>query len=244
MSKNFLVIVESPGKLRHLKHILGHQYNVMASMGHVTDLPRKTFGIDVATMQPDYKIVKADVAKRLRAEAKKPYQTIYLAADPDREGEAIAHHIAGILRKAKTKATLVRVSFDAITPSAVKAAFASPRGIDTHLVDAQERPDGRSTGWWATRHRAICGNTLKGKGLSAGRVQSAALRLVTERETVIRTFVPEAYWSITGTFRAEGGRFTAKLTRWRGKKPDLKSQAEAQAILTALRDMRPSILRR
>ena len=127
MSKPYLVITESPGKLKSLKRILGDQYNFMASMGHVTDLPRKTFGIDVQTMQPDYEVVKADVAKRLRAEAKKPYQTIYLAADPDREGEAIAHHVAEILRKAKTKAKLVRVSFDAITPSAVKAAFASPR---------------------------------------------------------------------------------------------------------------------
>lgn len=91
MSKRFLVIVESPGKLKKLKHIMGEPYTVMASMGHVTDLPRKSFGIDVATMQPAYEIVKADVVKRLRAEAKKPYQTIYLVADPDCEGEAIAH---------------------------------------------------------------------------------------------------------------------------------------------------------
>jgi DNA topoisomerase-1 len=86
MSKPYLVITESPGKIKKLQHILGSQYQIMASMGHVNDLPRKAFGIDVATMQPDYEIVKADVAKRLRAEAKKPYQTIYLAADPDRDG--------------------------------------------------------------------------------------------------------------------------------------------------------------
>ncbi|MEO1664709.1 MAG: type I DNA topoisomerase [Chloroflexota bacterium] len=235
MSKRFLVIVESPGKLHHLKHILGHQYNVMASMGHVTDLPRKSFGIDVATMQPDYEVVKADVAKRLRAEAKKPYETIYLAADPDREGEAIAHHVAEILRKAKTKAKLVRVSFDAITPSAVKAAFASPRQIDTHLVDAQEarRTLDRLVGYPASRY---LWEHVEGVGLSAGRVQSAALRLVTDRETAIRMFVPEAYWSITGTFRAEGGTFTAKLTQWQGAKPELKSGADAEAILTELRD--------
>jgi DNA topoisomerase-1 len=235
MSERFLVIVESPGKLHHLKHILGDQYKVMASMGHVTDLPRKSFGIDVATMQPDYEVVKADVAKRLRAEAKKPYQTIYLAADPDREGEAIAHHVAEILRKAKTKATLVRVSFDAITPSAVNAAFASPRQIDAHLVDAQEarRTLDRLVGYPGSRY---LWEHVEGKGLSAGRVQSAALRLVTDRETAIRTFVTEAYWSITGTFRAEGGTFTAKLTRWRGAQPELKSQADAEAILTALQD--------
>ena len=235
MSARFLVIVESAGKLKTLKHILGDRYNVMASMGHVTDLPRKTFGIDVATMQPRYEVVKADVAKRLRAEAKKPYDTIFLAADPDREGEAIAHHVAEILRKAKTKAKLVRVSFDAITPSAVKAAFASPRQIDNDLVDAQEarRTLDRLVGYPASRY---LWEHVEGVGLSAGRVQSAALRLVNERETGIRTFIPEAYWSITGTFRAQGGTFTAKLTRWQGKKPYLKSQADADAILTALRD--------
>ena len=236
MSNPYLVIVESPGKLKRLKHILGNRYNVMASMGHVTDLPRKSFGINVMTMQPDYEVVKADVAKRLRAEAKKPYHTIYLAADPDREGEAIAHHVAEMLHKAKTKAKLVRVSFDAITPSAVKAAFASPRQIDTHLVDAQEarRTLDRLVGYPASRY---LWEHVEGKGLSAGRVQSAALRLVTDSETAIRTFVPEAYWSIMGTFRAEGGTFTAKLTRWQGKKPHLKSQADAEAILTALRDV-------
>ncbi len=235
MSKLYLVITESPGKIRKLQHILGSQYQIMASMGHVTDLPRKSFGIDVATMQPDYEVVKADVAKRLRAEAKKPYETIYLAADPDREGEAIAHHVAEILRKAKTKAKLVRVSFDAITLSAVKAAFASPRSIDTHLVDAQEarRTLDRLVGYPASRY---LWEHVEGKGLSAGRVQSAALRLVTDRETAIRMFVPEAYWSITGAFRAQGGTFMAKLTRWQGKKPHLKSQADAEAILTVLRD--------
>src|SRR5574341_2480262 len=98
MSKSYLVIVESPGKIKKLKHILGTDYEIVASMGHVVDLPPKSFGIDLATMQPEFVVLKADVAKRLRAEAKKPYQTIFLASDPDREGEAISHHIAALVK--------------------------------------------------------------------------------------------------------------------------------------------------
>jgi len=116
-NKPYLVIVESPGKLKKLKQILGGEYEVMASMGHITDLPTKSFGIELDTMQASYEVVKADVAKRLRAEAHKPYQVIYLAADPDREGEAIAHHVATLLRQAKTRARLMRVTFDALTQS-------------------------------------------------------------------------------------------------------------------------------
>jgi DNA topoisomerase I len=236
MPPAYLVIVESPGKLKKLKHILGSQYQVMASMGHVTDLPRKSFGIDLDRMCPEYDVVKPDVAKRLRAEAKKPYRTIYLAADPDREGEAIAHHVATILRRARTKAKLVRVSFDAITPSAVKAAFANPRQVDQHLVDAQEarRMLDRLVGYPASRYLWA---HIEGKGLSAGRVQSAALRLVVERETAITGFVPRATWSISGTFQAAGGSFIAKLTRWRGGPPELASATAAQAVVTALADV-------
>ena len=116
-NKPYLVIVESPGKLKKLKQILGGAYEVMASMGHVTDLPSRSFGIELSTMQATYEVVKPDVAKRLRTEAKKPYQVIYLAADPDREGEAIAHHVATLLRQAKTQARLMRVTFDATTPT-------------------------------------------------------------------------------------------------------------------------------
>jgi DNA topoisomerase-1 len=122
-SAKYLVIVESPGKIKKLKHILGRDYDIIASMGHVVDLPPKEFGIDVSNMRPKYVTMKADVAKRLKASAQKGYDTIYLAADPDREGEAIAHHVANLLKRAKTQAKIVRVTFDAITPSAVQAAF-------------------------------------------------------------------------------------------------------------------------
>jgi DNA topoisomerase-1 len=233
MSKPYLVIVESPGKIKKLKTILGTQYEIIASMGHVMDLPPKSFGIDLATMQPEYVVMKADVAKKIRAAASAGYQTIYLCSDPDREGEAIAHHVAGLLKRAKTSAKLVRVTFDAITPSAVQSAFASPRQIDNDLVAAQEarRLLDRLVGFPASR---FLWEFVAGRGLSAGRVQSVALRIVVEREQAIREFVPEEYWTITGVFKAAGGEFSAKLTHWQGKKVALKSKADADAILAAL----------
>src|SRR5215204_4365720 len=109
MSKSYLVIVESPGKIKKLKAILGSEYEIIASMGHVVDLPPKSFGIDLTTMQAEYVVLKTDIAKRLRSEAQKPYQVIYLASDPDREGEAISHHVANLLKRANTTAHLQRV---------------------------------------------------------------------------------------------------------------------------------------
>lgn len=235
MSKSYLVIVESPGKIKKLKSILGNDYQVIASMGHVVDLPPKEFGIDLAKMQGRYVTLKSDIAKRLKVEAAKPYDVIYLASDPDREGEAISHHIANLLKKAKTKAQLQRVSFDAITPSAVQTAFNNPRSIDDNLVAAQDarRLLDRLVGFPASRY--LWGH-VSGMGLSAGRVQSAALRLVVERDTEIQKFVPEEYWTITGLFKAKEGEFSAKLSKWKGKKPALKAKADADAILDALKD--------
>lgn len=234
MSKSYLVIVESPGKIKKLKAILGVEYEIIATMGHVVDLPPKSFGIDLNTMQPDYVVLKGDVAKRIRGEAKKAYKTIYLASDPDREGEAISYHIASLVRRANPKAVMRRVTFDAITPSAVKAAFDRPRDLDNRLVAAQEtrRLLDRMVGFPASR---FLWQFVQGKGLSAGRVQSVALRLVVERDHAIATFVPEEYWTITGLFKVEAGEFTAKLTQWQGKKPALKTQADADAVLTALK---------
>src|SRR5690349_367268 len=204
MNKSYLVIVESPGKIKKLKTILGAEYEIIASMGHVVDLPPKSFGIDLTTMQPDYVVLKGDVAKRIREEAKKGYKTIYLSSDPDREGEAISYHIAGLVKRANAQAVMQRVTFDAITPSAVKTAFANPRQIDNHLVAAQEsrRLLDRMVGFPASR---FLWQFVQGKGLSAGRVQSVALRLVVERDYAITTFVAEEYWTITGLFKAVGG---------------------------------------
>jgi DNA topoisomerase-1 len=233
VAKQYLVIVESPGKIKKLKSILGVDYVIIASMGHVMDLPPKAFGIDLEKMQGDYIVLKADVAKRLRSEAQKPYRVIYLASDPDREGEAISHHVGTLLKRANPKVTLQRVSFDAITPSAVQAAFKQPRQVDENLVAAQDarRLLDRLVGFPASR---FLWQFVQGKGLSAGRVQSVALRLVVEREEAIRSFVPQEYWTITGLFKARHGEFAAKLTRWKGKKPDLKTRADAETVLTAL----------
>jgi DNA topoisomerase I len=236
MSKLYLVIVESPGKIKKLKAILGADYEIIASMGHVVDLPPKSFGIDLTTMQPDYVVLKGDVAKRIRGEAKKPYKTVYLASDPDREGEAISYHVASLVKRANPQAVMQRVTFDAITPSAVKAAFDHPRALDNRLVAAQEtrRLLDRMVGFPASR---FLWQFVQGKGLSAGRVQSVALRLVVERDLAIAIFVPEEYWTISGVFKAENGEFTAKLTHWQGKKPALKNQTDAEAVLTALKGL-------
>src|SRR5215207_4782460 len=180
MAKSYLVIVESPGKIKKLKSILGADYEVVACMGHVMDLPPKAFGINLEQMEAEYVILKADVAKRLRSEAQQAYRTIYLASDPDREGEAISYHVANLLKRANPKVQLQRVTFDAITSSAVTAAFQQPRSLDQHLIAAQEtrRLLDRLVGFPASR---FLWQFVQGKGLSAGRVQSVALRLVVER---------------------------------------------------------------
>jgi DNA topoisomerase-1 len=236
MAKDYLVIVESPGKIKKLKSILGVDYEIVASMGHVMDLPPKSFGIELDTMQADYVVMKADVAKKLRAEAQKDYRLIYLASDPDREGEAISHHVANLLKRANPKVKMQRVTFDAITASAVKAAFAKPRALDEKLVAAQEarRLLDRLVGFPASR---FLWQFVDGKGLSAGRVQSVALRLVVERDEAIKNFVPQEYWTITGLFKAAKGEFSAKLAKWKGKKADLKTRADADAVLKALQDV-------
>ncbi len=234
MTKPYLVIVESPGKIKKLKSILGADYEIVASLGHVMDLPPKAFGINLEQMEAEYVVLKADVAKRLRSEAQQPYRVIYLASDPDREGEAISYHVAQLLKRANPKVQLQRVTFDAITPSAVTAAFKQPRALDQQLVAAQEarRLLDRLVGFPASR---FLWQFVQGKGLSAGRVQSVALRLVVERDDAIRSFVPQEYWTINGLFRVEKGEFSALLTRWQGKKPALKTRADADAVLAALR---------
>ena len=234
MTKQYLVIVESPGKIKKLKSILGPEYEIVACMGHVMDLPPKAFGIDLERMEAEYVVLKADVAKRLRKEAVEPYRIIYLASDPDREGEAISYHVANLLKRANPKVQTQRVTFDAITPSAVTAAFKQPRELDKQLIAAQEtrRLLDRLVGFPSSR---FLWQFVEGKGLSAGRVQSVALRLVVERDDAIRSFVAQEYWTITGLFQAQKGEFTAQLTRWKGKKPDLKTRVDADAVLASLK---------
>src|SRR5919201_951576 len=188
-----LVVVESPTKARTLERMLGPTYRVEASFGHIRDLPKSKLGVDLKTFQPEY-IVPDDSEKQarlLRREAKTAGH-VWLATDLDREGEAIAWHLADIIKVPKTK--LRRVTFHEITPAAIQAAFKHPRDIDQDLVDAQQarRVVDRLVGYTMS---PLLWKKIR-YGLSAGRVQSVALRLVVDREREIQAFVPQEYWTL------------------------------------------------
>ncbi len=197
--KKNLVIVESPSKAKTIEKYLGSRYKVMASLGHIRDLPKSKMGVDVENnYEPHYISIrgKGDVIKELRKEAKKAAH-VYLAADPDREGEAIAWHLSyllGLDPKDKN-----RVVFNEITKDAVKNAFKNPRAIDMNLVDAQQarRVLDRLVGYSIS---PLLWAKIK-KGLSAGRVQSIALNLIIQREQEIKAFKPEEYWTLDAQFK-------------------------------------------
>ncbi|MDU0990199.1 MAG: type I DNA topoisomerase, partial [Enterococcus faecium] len=230
MAYKYLVIVESPAKAKTIEKYLGRNYKVMASVGHIRDLPKSKMGMDFENnYEPHYISIrgKGDVIKSLKAAAKKA-QKVYLASDPDREGEAIAWHLAyllGLDLKEKN-----RVVFNEITKDAVKAAFKEPRTIDVDLVDAQQarRTLDRIVGYSIS---PILWRKVK-KGLSAGRVQSVALKIIIDREKEIREFVPEEYWSIDGNFKKARKKFKANFWGIDGKKkklPDAQSVKEVTA---------------
>ena len=232
--KKYLVIVESPAKVKTIKKFLGKNYEVMASNGHVRDLPKSTLGIDVeGDFEPKYITIrgKGDVLAKLRKEVKKA-EKIYLATDPDREGEAISWHLMFALKLQEKD--VYRISFNEITKTAVKASLKNPRKIDMDLVDAQQarRALDRMVGYkispllWAKVKR----------GLSAGRVQSVALRIVCDREEEIAAFVPEEYWSLEASLLPEGEKkpIVAKLTERNGEKFVPSSQEEMDAVLKGL----------
>ncbi len=221
-----LVIVESPTKARTLQKFLGDKYVIEASMGHIRDLPKSEFGVDVENnFEPQY-VIPRDKRKRVN-ELKKlasGADKLYLATDPDREGEAIAWHIAHILGKGKED--MQRVVFHEITEGAIKDAFAHPRELDLQLVDAQQarRVLDRLVGY---KLSPLLWEKIK-KGLSAGRVQSVALRLIVEREREIQAFKAVEYWSIEAELSAtEGSTFLAALIEQNGKKLEIKNQTEA-----------------
>ena len=227
MAKN-LVIVESPAKVKTIKKFLGNNYQVLASYGHVRDLPKSQLGVDVEHgYEPKYITIrgKGDVLAELRKEVKKA-DKIYLATDPDREGEAISWHLKEALKLNDKK--VYRITFNEITQSAVKESFKHARDIDMNLVDSQQtrRILDRMVGYkispllWAKIKR----------GLSAGRVQSAALRIICDREAEIDAFVPQEYWSVEAKLSAKGvkGLLTAKYAG------DIASKAEADKILKAV----------
>ena len=269
-----LVIVESPAKAKTINKYLGRNYSVKASYGHVMDLPKKELGIDIAHgFEPTYEVSpsKTDVVPALQ-KAAATADAVYLAGDPDREGEAICAHLADVLsgpklefpeeerkraeeaaetgKKGKKKAkkpvkkvvargkpviarkNIFRVMFNEITPKAIKAAFEHPGEINENLVDAQQarRVLDRLVGY---KISPLLWDKVR-RGLSAGRVQTVALRLIVDREAEIRAFNPVEYWTIHAMLAAgEPPIFEAKLTKFKGEEIEVHTQAEADAIVAA-----------
>ncbi len=231
-----LVIVESPAKAKTINKYLGRNYSVKASLGHVKDLPKKELGIDVdKEFEPTYEVIpgKTKVVSELK-KAAKDADAVYLAADPDREGEAICAHLAELLGRTKAqKKKIFRVLFNEITPKAIKAAFDKPGQIDAHLVDAQQarRVLDRLVGY---KISPLLWDKVR-RGLSAGRVQTVALRLIVEREREIRAFVPKEYWTIHAVLEAgEPPLFEAKLAKYKGEEIEIPNEAEAQRVIAAV----------
>ena len=228
-----LVIVESPTKIAPIKKYLGSNYKVIASKGHVRDLPKSSFGVDIDNdFEPHYINIrgKGDVIKEIRKEAKNA-KKIFLATDPDREGEAIAWHLATTLNIPLEKT--LRVSFNEITPGVVKAAIKEPRSIDMNLVNAQQarRILDRIVGY---KLSPFLWKNIK-SGLSAGRVQSAATRMIVDREEEIRAFVSEEYWTVDAYLVSENGKaFPVHFYGDRSGKIRLTNEADTKKVLAAL----------
>lgn len=232
MKEKALVIVESPSKAKTIGKILGSRYKVVASVGHVRDLPKSKLGIDIEeNFEPNYISIrgKGDVIKMLKKEAKAASK-VYLATDPDREGEAISWHIAYLLGIDVN--TPCRIEFNEITKNAVKNAVKHPRPINLNLVDAQQarRILDRLVGYQIS---PLLWRKIR-RGLSAGRVQSAALRILCDREKEIQAFVPEEYWSIDAVFEKGRKKFKAELVKYNGKKIKPSSAEQTDNILVTL----------
>jgi DNA topoisomerase-1 len=242
-----LVIVESPAKAKTIGKYLGRGYKVRATVGHIMDLPEKKLGVDP---DKDFDVTLEPIAGKEKTiadikAAAKDAREVLIATDPDREGEAIAQHVHSLISPPKTKRRggaaadaapaipIRRVLFHEITKDAVQRAVAEPRDIDMHKVDAQQarRVLDRLVGYKAS---PVLWKTVK-KGLSAGRVQTVALRLIVEREREIRAFVPVEYWSVTAQLEKGPQQFSAKLHHVDGKKPEISNQQQADAILGDLR---------
>lgn len=238
MALKHLVIVESPAKAKTINKYLGNQYKVEASMGHIRDLPKSKLGVDLDNQfEPKYVNMgdKRKIISKLKKAAKEA-DVIYLAADPDREGEAICWHLKHILQKG-FKGDIKRVSFNEITPGAVREAFLTPKEINDNLVNAQQarRILDRIVGY---KLSPLLWKKVA-KGLSAGRVQSVALKIIIDREREIRAFKPEEYWSIEAllaSFKDEYKNlpFTAKLDKINGEKAEVSKQEESDKIISEL----------
>ncbi len=232
-----LVIVESPTKARTLSRFLGSKYQIEASMGHVRDLPKGEFGVDTQhNFEPNY-IVPKDKKKRVNDLKKKAAGTdfLWLATDPDREGEAIAWHLENIVRDQKdAPKDIKRVVFHEITEDAIKEAFANPRELDYKLIDAQQarRVLDRVVGY---KLSPLLWKKVK-RGLSAGRVQSVTLRLIVEREREIEAFKPQEYWSIEAQLQARQGKFWAALAEINDKKIEIGNKTQADEAVNKLQN--------
>jgi DNA topoisomerase I len=231
-TKQHLVIVESPSKAKTIGKFLGSKYKVIASVGHVRDLPKSKLGIHLDNdFEPEYISIrgKGDLIKELR-KAAKGADKVYLATDPDREGEAISWHLQHLLGLDKDASS--RIVFNEITKEAVLTAVKNPRPVDTKLVDAQQarRVLDRLVGYSIS---PLLWRKIR-RGLSAGRVQSAALKIICDRENEIRAFVPEEYWNILAIFH-KGKTFAAKLSLYKGEKVSITNGEDAARILSELK---------
>ncbi len=235
-AKKNLVIVESPSKAKTIGKFLGSKYKVVASVGHVRDLPKSKLGINIENdFDPEYIAIrgKGDLIKELKKEAKAA-DKIYLATDPDREGEAISWHLAYLLGIDEKEPC--RIVFNEITKKAIQEAVKNPRPIDLKLVDAQQarRVLDRLVGY---KISPILWRKVR-RGLSAGRVQSAALKIICDRENQIKAFIPKEYWTIQALLSRSDAKtdkeFTARLTEYNGKKLTLNNKEETDRVLAAL----------
>lgn len=227
-----LVIVESPAKAKTISKYLGKNYTVEASMGHVRDLPKSKLGVDIEdNFNPKYITIrgKGELIAKLKKAAKKA-DKIYLATDPDREGEAISWHLANILKISEDDTC--RIVFNEITKSAVKESIKEARKINLNLVDAQQarRVLDRLVGYEIS---PILWKNVKW-GLSAGRVQSAALKLICDKEEEIKAFEPKEYWTVDCILKKERKKFPIKLTKYENKKLEIKTEEEANKIIKYL----------
>ena len=237
MVKQNLVIVESPTKAKTIERYLGKNFKVVASKGHLRDLPKSKMGVDIEhNYEPHYISIrgKGDLIKSLKKEAAKA-DAVYLASDPDREGEAISWHLAHLLGLDLNAP--IRVEFNEITKDAIKEAFKNPRKIDMDLVDAQQarRILDRLVGYTLS---PILWKKVK-KGLSAGRVQSIAVKLIIDRENEIKAFVPEEYWTLEGQFKKEKKSFTANYYGTTAEKANLEKEKTVKAVMSEISEKKP-----
>src|SRR5665213_2774967 len=238
MAKN-LVIVESPAKAKTIGKYLGKNYTVKASLGHVKDLPKKNLSVDVENdFKPVYEVIEGK--KKLIAELKtaaKGADAVYLAADPDREGEAICFHLQEELQEKKNGPKFFRVMFNEITKKAIEKAFETPTAVNLHLVDAQQarRVLDRLVGY---KISPLLWDKVR-RGLSAGRVQTVALRVIVEREREVRAFVKQEYWTLDANLAAKKTPvFDARLFRIGDQPPEIPDQAKSDTLLADLDEAR------